>query len=278
MKLRLALLLATVPLLAQQEAMPPQYVIGVDLVQPKEGCPVFVRRVDPLGPAGKAGLKPGDTVVAIDGVPIQSMADMQKVTQNKPRRVRIEVARTAGKYAYDVDREPIADALERQGRKLAPNGAPVPADMSNAEIERIRNFDPARVTGAVFANGYPEDQATYFGGFQVLLLQMPDEVMVGAMVDGPATHAGLHLGDIILAVNGAEVKGRNAPQLAQLLTSAKPGHMRLRIRRIEHEKIIEFPLWKSSDVLAVNQLQILKGQVAPLGITEKNLPCFREQQ
>jgi len=272
---RLALFLfATLSLAAQQQTMPPQYVIGVDLAQPKPDCPVFVRRVDPHGPAAKAGLKTGDAVVAIDGVPIQTLADMAKVTRDKPRRVRIEVARGGGKYAYDVDREPLADQLERQGRKLAPNGAMVPADMSEAEIERVRNFDPARVADAVFANGFPADPASYFGGFQVLLVQKPDEVLVGPMPDGPATHAGVHLGDVILAVNGAEVKGLSAPQLAQLLTSSKPGKMRLRVRRLDVERLFEFPLWKTSDILAVNQLQLVQGRVIPKGIAEKDLPCF----
>ena len=281
MRPRLALFLFTLPLFAlplcAQQQMPPQYVIGVDLAQPKQGCPVFVRRVDPQGPAAKAGVKPGDAVVTIDGVPIESLADMQKVTRDKPRRVRIEVARAGGKYAYDVEREPLADQLERQGRKVAPNGAQVPADMSDAEIDRIRNFDPARVKDVVFPNGLPEDPATYFGGFQVMLVQMPEEVMVGPMDDGPATHAGVHLGDIIVAVNGTEVKGLTAAQLMPLFTSAKPGRMRLRVRRLEVERVFEFPLWKTSDILAVNQLQVVRGQIVPAGVAEKDLPCFLQQ-
>jgi predicted metalloprotease with PDZ domain len=280
-RLRLCLLAAAVaavalPLGAQRQTLPPQYVIGVDLAQPKPDCPVFVRHVDPEGPAAKAGVKTGDAVVAIDGVPIQTLADMAKVTRDKPRRVRMEVARSGGKYAYDVDREPFADALERQHRKLAPNGVPVPADMTDAEIERVRNFDPARVVDAVFPNGFPADPEDYFGGFQVLLVQMPDEVLVGPMSDGPATHAGLHLGDVILAVNGAEVKGLTAPQLAQLFTGKRPGRMRVRVRRLDTERLFEFPLWKTSDILAVNQLQVVRGALVPLGVGEKDLACFLE--
>lgn len=262
------------PLGAQQQTLPPQYVIGVDLAQPKPDCPVFVRHVDPEGPAAKAGLKTGDAIVAIDGVAIRALGDMAKVTRDKPRRVRMEVTRGGGKYAYDVDREPFADALERQHRKLAPNGVPVPADMTDAEIERVRNFDPARVVDAVFPNGFPTDTERYFGGFQALLVQLPDEVLVGPMSDGPATHAGVHLGDVILAVNGTEVKGLTSAQLAQLLTSDKPGKMRLRVRRLDTERLFEFPLWRTSDILAVNQLQLVRGQPVPLGIGEKDLGCF----
>lgn len=275
--LLMAALAAAAPVLAQQQTMPPQYVIGVDLAQPKPECPVFVRHVDPLGPAAKGGLKTGDAIVAIDGVAIQSLADMAKVTRDKPRRVRIEVARGGAKYAYDVDREPFADALERQHRRLAPNGAQVPADMNDAEIERIRNFDPARVVDAVFPNGFPADPNTYFGGFQVLRLQMPDEVMVGQMVDGPATHEGLHMGDIILAVNGAEIKGLSAPQLARLFTSDKPARLRVRVRRLDVERVFDFPLWKTADILQVNQLQIVQGQPIPAGVGAKDAACFLEK-
>jgi C-terminal processing protease CtpA/Prc len=283
MKLRLCLSLlaaacATLPVIAQEQVQPPQFVIGIDLVHPKPGCPVFVRHVDPKGPAAKAGVRTGDAVVGIDGVPIVSLADMAKVTRDKPRRVRIEVARGGSKYAYDVDREPLADELERENRKLAPNGAQVPADMTDAEIERVRNFDPARVVDAVFANGFPADTNLYSGGFQVLLLQKPEEVMVGQIVDGPATHAGLHLGDVILAINGKDVKGMSAPQLAQLLTTAQTANMKLHVRRIDRELDFDFPLWKTSDVLAVNQLQIVNGEAIPAGISGKDAACFAQER
>jgi membrane-associated protease RseP (regulator of RpoE activity) len=50
---------------------------------PGEGT--MVRRVIPWAPAGEIGLQPGDVIVAIDGVPIDSRRDLrQEVWSNRP--------------------------------------------------------------------------------------------------------------------------------------------------------------------------------------------------
>ena len=267
----LALLFAA-PLLAQQ---PPAYVIGVDFMNPKPECPVFIGYVTPGTPADKAGLKSGDAVVTIDGVPIATLGDMSKVQSDKDKAVRMEVARADGKHVYDVRREAFADVLARQGRKISADGGRIiPADMSEAEVKRMLGFDPSRIAQSVFPERYPADPAVYYGGFEVVMLQSPAELMVGAMEDGPATHAGVHSGDMILAVNGKEPKGLSAEELEKLFTSATAAKMRLRVRRLDQEREFEFPLWKAADVLKVNQKQLVQGQVLPAGIAEKDQHCF----
>ena len=282
MKTRSAVLITFVflfgTLLAPAQQSPPAYIIGVDFVDPSPDCPVFIAHVVAGGPADKAGLKPGDAIVSIDGVTIQTLADMRKLSSDKPKPVRVEVMRADGKHAYDVGREPYADALARQGRKLAHQGYVVPADMTDAEIERLINFDPARVIGSVFTGSYPTDPATYYPGFELLLLQSPDELMVAGMEDGPATHAGIHWGDIVLAVNGKDVKGLPAEQLERLFSSAAPAKMKLRVRRLDQEREFEFPLWKGADVLHVNQKQSVQGHIVPMGIPEKDVHCFVESK
>src|SRR5437868_7450975 len=94
-------LVGDVPLRAQSQ---PAFVIGVEFIAPKSGCPVFIRHVTAGGPADKAGLKSGDAVVSIDGVTIQTPDDMRKLSSDKPKPVRMEVMRADGKHAYDVPR------------------------------------------------------------------------------------------------------------------------------------------------------------------------------
>jgi len=268
-------LLFTAPLLAQQ---PPAFVIGVDFMNPKPECPVFIGYVTPGTPADKAGLKSGDTIVSIDGVPIATLADMRKLSSDKPKPVRIEVLRADGKHAYDVGREPFVDVLARQGRKLSPSGRIVPADMNEDEVQRMVGFDPARIAQSIFPTRFPTDAAVYYGGFEVFMLQSPAELIVGNMEDGPATHAGLHSGDVILAVNGKDPKGLSAADLEKLLSSTVPGKMRLHVRRLDAERDFEFPLWKAADVLKVNQKQLVNGQVLPAGIAAKDQHCFLSEQ
>jgi S1-C subfamily serine protease len=55
------------------------------------GVGVEVGGARPGSPAERAGFRAGDVLVAIDGTPIRSMADLERVVQQAPRGVPIEV-------------------------------------------------------------------------------------------------------------------------------------------------------------------------------------------
>ncbi len=254
--------------------IPPKFVIGADFAQPKADCPMFVEHLDLGGPAEKAGLKAGDALVSIDGVAIRSIDDMRKIPSDKPKAVRIEVMRADGEHSFTVGREPLADVLERSGRKAA-LGVVVPIDMTDDEVRHMLELDPTRVVGAVFyPTRYPADEQTYYGGFQMFLLKGPEEVVVGGVEDGPALHAGLRTGDTILSVNGKPVQGLSGAQLEQMFTSATPAKMHLHVKRLARELDLDFPLWKAADVLRVNQKKLVQGHIAPINVADKDLSCW----
>ena len=259
--------------LAAQD-IPPKFVIGADFMQPKAECPVFIWHLDLGGPAEKAGLKSGDALASIDGVAIHSFDDLRKISSDKPKAVRVEVMRADGEHSFTVPREPLADVLERAGRK-ATLGVVVPVDMSDDEVRHMLELDPTRVVGAVFyPTRYPADEQTYYAGFQMLLLKGPEELVVGGIEDGPALHAGVRTGDTIVSVNGKPVQGLSAAQLEPLFTSAGPAKMHLRVRRLEREFDFDVPLWKAADVLRVNQKKLVQGHVMPINLADKDVNCW----
>jgi serine protease Do len=137
----------------------------------------LVNSVEPGGPAAKAGLETGDVILAVDGKPVESSADLPRIIgESKPgtslglqvwrkgatRDLRVSVGETPG--------ETLAAA--------APEGAAKPAKLGvsvrplTAEERKARGVD----AGVVVEN-----------------------------VDGPAAKAGIRAGDVILAFNGEKV-------------------------------------------------------------------------
>ncbi len=75
-------------------------------------------------------------------------------------------------------------------------------------------------------------------------------------------------------MNGKDPKGLSAAELEKVFTSTAPGKMKLHVRRLDEEKDFEFPLWKVSEVMRINQWRRAQGTLVPAGLAEKDLHCF----
>ena len=54
------------------------------------------------GPAAKAGIEPGDVLLAINGKPVESVDQVKSVLQGKPKRVALLVQRDGSKIFVPV--------------------------------------------------------------------------------------------------------------------------------------------------------------------------------
>jgi len=140
----------------------------------------LVGMVEDNGPGEKAGIKPGDVILSVDGTPIDTSAQVPGLIANK---------KPGSNVSLDVWREGSTKKLNVRPEELKEKG------------ERVASNDNA-----------DKDEADKLG-LAVRPLQ-PDEKreantqgsLVVENVEGPAQEAGVQPGDIILGVNGKPVK------------------------------------------------------------------------
>ena len=81
--------------------------------------PAIVDLVQPEWPAAKAGIVPGDTILAVDGTPVTQWYDLVDLLQASPgRHLRIEVGRADGRQTLAVTPE----SVDTAGRKIGKVG------------------------------------------------------------------------------------------------------------------------------------------------------------
>jgi serine protease Do len=153
------------------------------------------------GPAGKAGIEPGDVILAMNGQDVSSSSDLPpRVSDLKPgTTAKLEVWRNRQKREIDVR---VGEAKDG-----AVSRAPDDGDRQDKLGLSVRPLTPDE-----------QQQAGVKGG------------MVVQDVQGPAAQAGIEPGDILLAVNGTKVS--DVQQLRELVASSGK-HVALLVERGE---------------------------------------------
>jgi serine protease Do len=160
----------------------------------------LVSAVESGSPAEKAGIKPGDVIVAVDGRPIGQSADLPRVIgETRPgTRVSIRIWREGG------TREVTAALGEIPAEKIAAAGsdAKTKSGKLGVAVRPLTNEERKQI-GA-------------------------DGGVLVESADGPAGRAGVQPGDVILALNNQPVK--NVEQLRRLVERSR-GSVALLIQR-----------------------------------------------
>ncbi|ABC38342.1 DegQ family serine endoprotease [Burkholderia thailandensis] len=136
----------------------------------------LVSSVDPKGPAAKAGLQPGDVILAVDGVPVQDSTTLPaQIASMKPgTKADLQIWRDKSKKTVSVTLASLAD-------DQAKAGADEPVEQGRLGVA-VRPLLPRERNGTSLTHGLVVQQST-----------------------GPAASAGIQPGDVILAVNGRPV-------------------------------------------------------------------------
>ncbi len=254
------------------------YVTGMTVVgKPGAGraCPPIVWIVEPDTPASKAGIQPGDRLLAVDGVRVTDIMQARPLLRtSQPKSSTIELEGQHGPYTVTVGRIPNSVLYGRNGWKRGPDGNLYPKDATPAEMQRISRIKQEPATKVFPIGHYPADQELYYPGFEIFVWPEPQTMTVGGIEEGPAKAAGVHYGDAILSVNGVHPRGKSLAELEQLFSSPTPATMTLVIDRDGQTRTFMFQLAKASDVAAANHKRMYKGRMIPAVIPAPYLHCF----
>lgn len=258
-------------LIAQQPT--DSYMTGITLFSGK-GCPVFIGRVSSGSPAERAGIRPGDRLVAVGGVHVSEGGEAGRLLRsNAPTPVALMLSRDGKEIEVVSEFEKRSSILAKSGMK-ALSGAIVPVDTTQAEVDRMLAFDGQRYLARVFPTHYPAHPELFYAGFEIFVLRDPPQVTVGGIEDGPASKAGLHWGDVLVSVNDTPVAGKTPSELEQLFSATQPATVRLQIERLGLSRTFEIHLEKAGEVARRNGKRFVDGQIVPIWATHTDLHCF----
>ncbi len=160
---------------------------------------VVISDISPGGPAEAAGLHPGDIVVTVDGIPIDSLPKF-----------------TAFLYLHTIG-HPMEMQVLRNGQPVSISITPAEAPLNVENLSDLINPKTDLIASlGIFVVDLKGELNS------VIPTRAGKGILVAGLLNGePATLADLNVGDVILAVNGKPVA--DADQLRQTLAGFKPG-------------------------------------------------------
>lgn len=174
------------------------------------------------GPASQAGIRAGDTITAIDGQPVKSLADMSQAMQGKAvgARLRFEVVRNGKTTEHVVQlgdkKRPqtpateIPQALPLPERPAEPN-QPVPTDRERPDASGV----PRRAALGVSVTDVTDEDVLRYG-----LRARRGAIVRSVKANSPARRFGVTVGSLIIVANGRNLSG--ADDLVDVIAGLTP--------------------------------------------------------
>ena len=170
---------------------------------------VVVEDVLDDSPAGKAGLKKGDTIVEFDGERVRSVAQFQRLVQETPegRSVRATVVRDGQRVTVTVTPERRRGGFfydDDFARIIPPQPPAPPAPAARPRVApALPGFEGFSLRSnerrlGIAAESLTDQLNDYFGVKGGVLVRSVN-------ADSPASKAGVKAGDVIVSVNGHQV-------------------------------------------------------------------------
>jgi serine protease Do len=170
----------------------------------------LVSEVEPNGPAARAGIKPGDVIVAVNGTPIRHAEEL-------PRNVALHAPGSS-----------ITMTVLRGGKR-----EDVKATLDLLPDDQAHPIRPAGAGGAA-----PKSVET--GKLGLMVSDVPGGVRVDGQTEGSKVEE-LRPGDVIVEANGAPV--RTTADLSAALAKAKPGGaMLVKVKHGEQTRYAAVPV------------------------------------
>ena len=177
----------------------------------------LVSQIQAGSPAEKAGVKPGDVIVSVDGVGVDGSKAVQRQVLTKKIGQKLDV---------NVWRD-------GQTQKLQATTAELPSDDQKLAQGGGEKESPKAKLGIGLQNLTP-DLAERLG-----IGKVKGAVVASVREGSPAQEAGLREGDVILEVDRKSVA--SAEDASRALTAARPGGHLLRVKRGENASFLVIP-------------------------------------